>query len=174
VTLYVTEPWLREVVHAERPLQIVTFLSLAYFLPEFVDRLTAAFGIDVPARCCSPRTTPRRCPRAVRARPPEHNEGVSITIASNHQTGLALDLQPSATSGATRILPARCNPLFIAALHDVAQRAYRTGRLGEALWNSPPGISASGKRRTSIHLQGWYRYPTRAPMISEPDARRCD
>jgi hypothetical protein len=71
--------------------------------------------------------------RTVRAssvwRPPEHNETVSITIASNHQVGLALDLQPSNSARDRR------SPLFIAALHDVAQRAFnRNPRLlGEAL-----------------------------------------
>jgi hypothetical protein len=60
-------------------------------------------------------------------RGPEHNEVFSITIASNHQVGLALDLQP------TNAPPGRRNPLFIACLHDVAQGAFAAGILREAL-----------------------------------------
>jgi hypothetical protein len=51
-------------------------------------------------------------------RPPEHNETIGNLINSNHQVGLAADVQPINAG------PGNRNPLFIAALHDVAMRAF--------------------------------------------------
>lgn len=51
-------------------------------------------------------------------RPPEHNETIGNLINSNHQMGLAADVQPINAGPGSR------NPLFIAALHDVAMRSF--------------------------------------------------
>ncbi|MGV9386148.1 hypothetical protein ACWDRB_60810 [Nonomuraea sp. NPDC003707] len=74
-------------------------------------------------------------------RPPEHNETASSVITSNHQPGWALDIQPSQTSGGAR------NPLFIAALHDLAVRNYSpagNSPLSEALLESQRDSFLSG------------------------------
>ncbi|MFC8660727.1 hypothetical protein [Streptomyces sp. NPDC057199] len=61
-------------------------------------------------------------------RPPEFNEAVSSAAASNHQLGLATDLQPKgAGTNTTR------NPLAQLCVHEVAQRLYRGGYLTECL-----------------------------------------
>lgn len=93
----------------------------------FNDRLDGAKG-----GTASPRGPADVAKRLVLAsstwRGPEHNETTSVTIASNHQVGLALDLKPSLSGPGAR------NPLLLAAIHDVGQEADRVdGVLEEML-----------------------------------------
>jgi hypothetical protein len=78
-------------------------------------RFDEAFAALGPATKRDPKLTVR-CSSAWR--PPEHNETIGNLINSNHQVGLAADVQPINAG------PGKRNPLFIAALHDVAMRSF--------------------------------------------------
>jgi hypothetical protein len=105
-------------------------------------------------------------------RPPEFNEAVSSAAASNHQLGLATDLQPEGAAGS-----ASRNPLAQLCIHEVAQNLYQGGFLTECLLENSRreecvGLFLADKIRATIneHLdaKGEPSYVLRSAGVDEP------
>jgi hypothetical protein len=105
-------------------------------------------------------------------RPPEFNEAVSSAAASNHQLGLATDLQPEGAGGS-----ASRNPLAQLCIHEVAQNLHQGGFLTECLLENSRreecvGLFLADKIGSTINeyvnAKGERSYVLRSAGVDEP------